>query len=429
MKVLVIGSGGREHALCWKIAQSKRVKKVFCAPGNAGTAEVGENINIKADDLEGLLNFAKKENIDLTCVGPEIPLVLGIIDKFLKEGLRIFGPSKNTALLEGSKIYAKHIMKKYGVPTADFEVFDDPKKACEFVRSKGGAPLVVKADGLAAGKGVTVCHTIEEAEGAIENAMVKKIFGEAGARLMIEETLFGEEASILIISDGKNAVPLASSQDHKRIFDDDKGANTGGMGAYSPAPIITKALFDKIMDEVIDPVISGMEKEGNPYKGVLYAGIMLTDEGPKVLEFNVRFGDPETQAMFPRMKSDLVEFMEYSISGDLHGKQIEWDERACVCVVLASGGYPGSYQKGKIITGLDYFRGKKDTLLFHAGTKRENNNILTNGGRVLNIVGLGDNIKNAIDKAYDGIGKVNFGGMHYRKDIGYKALSREEEFI
>ncbi len=424
MKVLVIGSGGREHALCWKIAKSKRVKKIFCAPGNAGTALVSENINIKTDDLEGLLTFAKKENIDLTCAGPEIPLVLGIIDLFTKEGLRIFGPSKGAALLEGSKIYAKGIMKKYGVPTANFEVFDDHKKAREFVRSKAGTPLVVKADGLAAGKGVTVCHTTQEAENAIENAMVKKVFKDAGTTLMIEETLFGEEASILIISDGKNVVPLASSQDHKRIFDEDKGLNTGGMGAYSPAPVITESLFDKIMDEVINPVIFGMQKEGNPYKGVLYVGIMVTEEGPKVLEFNVRFGDPETQAMLPRMKSDLVEFMEYSISGDLHGKKIEWDEGPCVSVVLASGGYPGTYEKGKAIQGLDYFKGKKDTLVFHAGTKQENNDILTNGGRVLNVVGLGGDIKKAIDKAYEGVSRVNFEGMHYRKDIGRRALNR-----
>ncbi|MCK4463926.1 MAG: phosphoribosylamine--glycine ligase, partial [Candidatus Omnitrophica bacterium] len=250
-----------------------------------------------------------------------------------------------------------------------------------------------------------------------------------GTTLMIEETLFGEEASILIITDGKNVVPLASSQDHKRVFDEDKGRNTGGMGAYSPAPIITKSLFDKIMDEIINPVIFGMEKEGNPYRGVLYVGIMVTDKGPKVLEFNVRFGDPETQAIFPRMKSDLVEFMEYSISGDLHGKKIEWDERACVCVVLASGGYPGSYEKGKVIQGLDYFRGKKDTLVFHAGTKRENNDILTNGGRVLNVVGLGGDIKKAIDKAYEGVSRVNFEEMHYRKDIGRRALQKFEEFL
>ncbi|NQT22334.1 MAG: phosphoribosylamine--glycine ligase, partial [Candidatus Omnitrophica bacterium] len=346
MKVLIIGSGGREHALAWKIAKSERVSKIFCAPGNAGTSEVGENVNIKIDDLSGLLDFAKREKIDLTCVGPEIPLVMGITDLFIANGLKIFGPSKDAALLEGSKIYAKRIMKKYAVPTADFEEFIDPKKACEYAESKG-LPLVVKADGLCAGKGVSVCRTLEEAKRAITDALVKGLFGDAGKRIIVEDCLEGEEASILVITDGKNIVPLASSQDHKRIFDQDKGPNTGGMGAYSPAPVITKTLFDKIMNEVIHPVISGMEKEGNPYKGVLYAGIMVTDKGPQVLEFNVRFGDPETQAMLPRMKSDLVDLMECSISNRILEKAIKWDERTCVSVVLASRGYPGTYEKGK----------------------------------------------------------------------------------
>jgi len=423
MKVLIIGSGGREHALAWKIKQSDRVKKIFCAPGNAGTSSIAENIPIKADDLEGLLSFAKKESIDLVCVGPEYPLVLGIVDKFKEKGIRIFGSSKKAALLEGSKIYAKTIMRKYGVPTAEFEVFSDAKKARDYVKSKG-APVVVKADGLAAGKGVAVCNTVKEAEDAVKDTLIKNVFKDAGKRIIIEEALSGEEASILVFSDGRNIVPLVSSQDHKRIFDDDKGPNTGGMGAYSPAPVITENLFKSILNTVINPIISGMEKEGSPYVGILYAGIMVTDKGPRVLEFNVRFGDPETQAILPRMKSDLVEFMEYAISGNLREKTIEWDDRACVSVVIASKGYPGDYEKGEAIKGLDYFEGKDDVFVFHAGTKEENKKIVTNGGRVLNVVGLGKDIKEAIDKTYQGVNRISFDGMYYRKDIGYRALGK-----
>jgi len=423
MRVLVIGSGGREHTLCWKITQSKLVDKVYCAPGNAGTALLAENVNIKADDIKALLKFSKDNKIDLTCVGPEVPLVSGIVDVFTENGMKIFGPSKGAALLEGSKIYAKEIMKKYGVPTADFKVFDDEKKAKAYVKEKG-APIVIKADGLAAGKGVTVCSSIEEAIEAIDTAMVKKAFGDGGKKILIEEAISGEEASILIISDGENNVILDSSQDHKRIFDRDQGPNTGGMGAYSPAPVVTKEIFDKIIDEVITPVIKGMEKEGNPFKGVLYAGVMFTEDGPKVLEFNVRFGDPETQAILPRMKSDLVSIMLASISGDLGGKVAEWDKRSCVSVVLASGGYPGSYEKGKVIKGLEYFDEKRDTFVFHAGTIKNDGNILTNGGRVLNVVGLGKTIKEAIDTTYLSCKKVKFENMHYRRDIGHRALNR-----
>ena len=423
MRVLVIGSGGREHTLCWKIAQSKLVDKVYCAPGNAGTALLAENVNIKADDIKALLKFAKDNRIDLTCVGPEVPLVLGIVDMFTESGLKIFGPSKGAALLEGSKIYAKEIMKKYGVPTADFKVFKDEKKAKAYVKEKG-APLVIKADGLAAGKGVTVSSSIEEAIEAIDTAMVKKAFGEAGGKILIEEAISGEEASILVISDGENNVILDSSQDHKRVFDRDQGPNTGGMGAYSPAPVVTKEIFDEIIEEVITPVIKGMQKEGNPFKGVLYAGVMLTEYGPKVLEFNVRFGDPETQAILPRMKSDLVSIMLASISGDLGGKVAKWDKRSCVSVVLASGGYPGSYEKGKVIKGLEYFDDKDDIFVFHAGTIASDGNILTNGGRVLDVVGLGKSIKEAIDTTYLGCKKVKFENMHYRRDIGYRALNR-----
>lgn len=421
MKILVVGSGGREHVLCWKIAQSKLVDKIYCAPGNAGTAEIAENVNIKADHLQALLKFAKDKKIDLTCVGPEIPLVLGIVGLFEENGLKVFGPSRNAALLEGSKIYAKEIMVRCGIPTAEFKVFDDAETAKFYVHQKG-VPLVIKADGLCAGKGVTVASTVKEAEEAIEDAFNRKIFGEAGERIVIEEALEGEEASILVMSDGKNKIALATSQDHKRVFDNDKGPNTGGMGAYSPAPIITKEIFDRISKEIIEPIINGMYEEGNVYKGILYAGVMLTKNGPKVLEFNVRFGDPETQAVLPRMQSDLVELMLASIDGTLKDKTIKWTTEACVSVVCASGGYPGDYKKGVVVNGLEYFKDKKDIFAFHAGTRLDNGNVVTTGGRVINVVGLGKTIKEAIDKTYEGVVKVSFQDMHYRKDIGGKTL-------
>lgn len=421
MKVLVIGAGGREHALCWKISQSKRVSKVYCAPGNAGTGRCAENINIKPDDPGELLRFAKKEKIDLTVVGPEQPLVLGITDLFTENGLRIFGPSKYCSRLEGSKSFAKNLMKKYGIPTADFKVFSDAASAKAYVREKG-APIVIKADGLAAGKGVTVAGTIEDAEKAIDDAIARKIFGAAGSIIVVEEALSGEEASILAISDGKNKVMLDSSQDHKRVFDYDKGPNTGGMGAYSPAPVITKDLFEKIEKQVIDPLIKGMAEEGNPFKGVIYAGIMVTENGPEVLEFNVRFGDPETQAILPRIKTDLVDIMEGSVDGRLDRIKMQWDKKSAVTVVLASVGYPGEYEKGKIIEGLDDCRNDKDTVVFHAGTRTEDGAVVTSGGRVLNVTSLGDDLKGAIEAAYKTVGKIKFNGMYYRKDIGQKGI-------
>jgi len=423
MKILVIGSGGREHALCWKIAQSDKAEKIFCTPGNAGTSLIAQNINIKADDLEGLLKFAKDEKIDLTCVGPEIPLVMGIVDLFNQNGLKVFGPNKAAALLEGSKIYAKEIMKKYNIPTADFAVFTDAQQAKDYIKEKG-VPIVVKADGLAAGKGVYVCTTGEEAEKAIDDSLVKKIFGDAGNQIVIEQALKGEEASILVLCDGKDRVILESSQDHKRVFDHDEGPNTGGMGAYSPAPLVTRDLLTKITDEIIDPLIKGMEREGHPYKGILYVGVMVTEDGPKVLEFNVRFGDPETQVILPRIKGDLIELMEASATGQLKNCQATWDPRSCVSVVIASGGYPGSYEKKKVINGLDYFTGKNDVFVFHAGTAlNEKDEIITNGGRVLNVTGLGDSVKETIDKVYQALGHISFENMHFRRDIGYRALN------
>jgi len=423
MRILVVGSGGREHALVWKIAQSKRVNKIFCAPGNGGIKEIAELVNIKADDVDALLEFAKKNKIDLTVVGPEVSMVKGIVDRFSQEGLRIFGLPKELAMLEGSKVFAKEQMKRFGVATADFRIFNDPDRAKEYLRQKG-APIVIKADGLAAGKGVVVAKTIEEAEEAIESMLVKKVFGASGQRIILEDCLEGEEASILIFTDGKNIIPLVSSQDHKRIFDDDKGPNTGGMGAYSPAPVVSGKIFDDIIRDIFRPIIEGFSREGKFYKGVLYGGLMLTKSGPMLLEFNVRFGDPETQAILPRLKSDLVEVMTACIDARLDKIKLEWDERACLCVVLASKGYPGSYEKHKEICGLSDVKGMKDSMVFHAGTFSENGKIFTSGGRVLGVTALGKDIGHAKDSAYAAIDKIKFDGIYYRKDIGYRAIGR-----
>ncbi len=422
MRILVVGSGGREHALVWKIAQSKLVQKIFCAPGNGGIAHLAECIDIKADDVFGLLEFARKEKIDLTVVGPEVALSLGIVDEFVKAGLKIFGPNKKAANLEASKVFSKQLMAKYNVPTAAFKVFDDPEAAKKYIEQIG-APCVVKADGLAAGKGVVVAKTIKEANDAVTSIMQDKIFGDAGKKIVIEECLLGQEASIMVITDSKNVVALASAQDHKRIFDNDQGANTGGMGAYSPASIVTPDILVEVMEKIIYRTIDGLVKEGIGYRGVLYAGIMLTKEGPKALEFNVRFGDPETEVILPRLKSDLVEIMLATTEGELIKiKNLFWDPRACVCVVCASGGYPGDYAKDKEIKGLHDAEKLKDIVVFHAGTKKVKDKILTSGGRVLGVTGLGATIEVAINKTYEAVNKINFEGMHFRRDIGSKAL-------
>ena len=420
LKVLVVGSGAREHCLAWKIAQSSEVDKVYCAPGNGGTHQVAENVDIAATDIEGLLGFAIKEKIDITMVGPEAPLVDGIVDRFKKNDLKVFGPTKDLALLEGSKVFAKEVMKKYNIPTADFAVFSDARQAKEYVKTKG-VPIVVKADGLAAGKGVIVCVSEQEAIEAIDEMLVAKKFGEAGEKIVIEDCLEGEEASILIFTDGKTIVPLVSSQDHKRAYDNDQGPNTGGMGAYAPAPIVTDEMFKKIMDQICIPLIEGLSKDGKRYSGILYVGLMIKNGEPSVLEFNVRFGDPETQAILPKLKSDLAEAIIKTASGQLDKVTLTWDDRPCICVVLASGGYPGAYEKGKEIAGLDELKDIKDVFVFHAGTKL-NSTITTSGGRVLSVVGLGEDIKDAQSKAYNAISKVNFEGMYYRKDIASKAL-------
>ncbi|MFA4844506.1 MAG: phosphoribosylamine--glycine ligase [Candidatus Margulisiibacteriota bacterium] len=431
MKILVVGSGGREHALVWKIAQSPLAEKIYCAPGNAGTAELAENVPLQSDDIKGLLKFCREKKIDLTVVGPEVPLVAGIVDLFTKEGLRIFGPCQAAARIEGSKVFSKEFMIKYGIPTAQAGIFSKLPEALAYIEQMG-APLVVKADGLAAGKGVMVCQKKTEATLAVKLIMEKKEFGSAGDRVIIEECLVGEEASIIALTDGDSIIPLASSQDHKRINDGDKGPNTGGMGAYSPAPVVTEHLMSEIDVNVLKPFVNGMKQEGIVYQGVIYAGVMVTKKGPMVLEFNARLGDPETQPIMMRLKSDLVPIMEAIIDRKLDDRLIEWDERAAVCVVLAAGGYPGKYEKGLPIKGLDKIDQLDHVMVFHAGTGLGTRDqgpgtraIVTNGGRVLGVTALGGSIKFAIDKAYQAVDLIKFKGMHYRKDIGKKALKYE----
>lgn len=423
MKVLVVGGGGREHALAWKIDQSPLVEKVYVAPGNAGTTFIAENVDIGAEDVDGLLAFAKANDIGLTVVGPEAPLVLGIVDKFKAEGLRVFGPGQQAAMLEGSKVFCKAAMERYGVPTAAYGEFEDAEEAKQYIR-KNGAPIVVKADGLAAGKGVTVAQTVEEACEAVDKIMVDKIFGESGAKLVVEECLVGEEASFLAFCDGKNVLPMDSSQDHKPIFDGDKGPNTGGMGAYSPAPVVTKELFDMAMEKVMRPMVEGMAKDGMPYVGILYAGLMIDGGEMKVLEFNCRFGDPECQPIVMRMKGDIVPVIEACIDGKLDTVDLEWYPEATVCVVLASEGYPGDYPKGVEIAGLDRASSMKDVMVFHAGTKREDGRVKTSGGRVLGVTARGETIPKAIERAYQAVDSICWPGMQFRKDIGKKALGR-----
>lgn len=420
MKVLVVGSGGREHALVWKMNQSPKVDKIYCAPGNAGIAQLAECAAIKADDLDGLLEFALQQQIDLTVVGPEVPLTMGIVDKFQEKGLKIFGPSGKAAEIEGSKTFAKNLMAKYNIPTAKYGAFTDAAEAKAFLEQVG-LPCVVKADGLAAGKGVLICETQAEAEAAIDNILVDNKFGDAGSQVVVEEFLTGQEVSMLAFTDGKTVVPMVSSQDHKRIWDGDKGLNTGGMGAYSPAPVYTEAVHAIVVPEVLEATVAAMRAEGRPFAGILYAGLMLTADGPKVLEFNARFGDPETQAVLPRLKSDLVEIFLSIIEGRLDQMPIEWYEEAAVCVVLASGGYPESSDKGREITGLQQ-AADTGAIVFHAGTKETEGKIVTNGGRVLGISALGKDIAQAIDNAYKGVAQIKFENMQYRTDIGKKAF-------
>jgi len=423
MKVLVVGGGGREHALVWKIAQSKRVKKIFCAPGNAGIARLAKCVPIGAADIDQLLAFAQKEVIDLTVVGPEDPLSKGIVDQFEAAGLRIFGASRKAARVESSKSFAKAIMEKYGIPTAKGQTFSRLAQAQAYVK-KIGAPLVVKADGLAAGKGVIVCTTQKMAMDALKQIMVDREFGEAGNQVVVEECLVGEEASFLAFTDGKTVLPLPSSQDHKPVFDDDKGLNTGGMGAYSPAPVVDQYLHERIMNEVMIPMVKGMAAEGCPYKGVLYAGLMIDRDKIKVLEFNGRFGDPEAQPLLVRLQDDIVPIMDAVIDERLDTCRLNIDPRASVCVVMASGGYPGKYKKGLEIKGIDAANRMRDVVVFHAGTSAEKKKVLSQGGRVLGVTALGPTVDAAIKKAYQAVAKIDWKGVHYRSDIGKKALIR-----
>ena len=418
MKVLVVGSGGREHALVWKLAQSPLVEKVYCAPGNDGMKEA-QLVNIKADDLNALAEFAQKEAIDLTVVGPEVPLTMGIVDLFQEKGLKIFGPSKAAAEIEGSKAFAKDLMAKYDIPTAAYGVFTESDKAIKFAQ-KIGVPCVVKADGLAAGKGVLICEKMEDAENAIKDILVDNKFGSAGSRVVVEEFLEGQEVSVLAFADGEHIVPMVSAQDHKRIFDNDKGLNTGGMGAYSPAPIYTDDVRAVVEKEVLAKTLEAMKKEGRDFSGVLYAGLMLTKDGPKVLEFNARFGDPETQAVLPRLESDLAEIMLAVCDKKLDQMEIKWSDNPCVCVVLASGGYPETSEKGKVITGLE--KAADNALVFHAATKLVDSAYQTNGGRVLGISAQDETIVRAITKAYKAVSEISFENMQYRTDIGKKAI-------
>ena len=421
MKVLVVGGGGREHALVWKLKQSPKVDKIYCAPGNAGISEIAECLDIKADNIDALLDFVKYNWIDLTVVGPEVPLTEGIVDAFVKEGRRIFGPDSSGARLEGSKMFSKDFMQKYGLPSAEYKTFTSYSQAEEYVRLKG-APIVVKADGLAAGKGVVVAETVNEALDALKLIMKDKAFGNAGNRVVVEQCLKGEEASFMILTDGETVVPLVTSQDHKQIFDGDKGPNTGGMGAYSPAPIVTEDLSDEIMRSIIDPLMNGLKHENINYRGVIYVGVMVCDGKPYVLEFNVRFGDPEAQPILARLDSDLFELLKATAEGKLKDVQVSWKSDTSICVVLASEGYPGPYTKGKVIEGLDAFKNDDNVVVFHAGTDLNNGEVVTSGGRVLGVTALGNSIKAAQDNVYEAVKKIRFEGMQYRKDIADKAI-------
>jgi phosphoribosylamine--glycine ligase len=423
MRILVIGGGGREHALVWKISQSPRVSKIYCAPGSAGIAELAALVPVGAEQIDELADFATKEKIDLTVVGPELPLTLGISDLFEARGLRIFAPDKAAAQLEGSKAFAKEILHENRIPTAAFGAFTDAAPAKAYL-ARQKPPYVIKADGLAGGKGVLICSQREEAEAAIEEMLVRKAFGSAGEKLVIEEFLEGEEASFMALTDGEHVLPLATSQDHKRVFDCDQGSNTGGMGAYSPAPVVTPALHDRILREVFAPLLGGLKKKGICYRGVIYAGLMITKDGPKVLEFNARFGDPECQTIMMRLKSDLVPLLEATIDGKLHTVQAEWHQEPAVCVVLCAGGYPGSYDKGKEIRGLARLRDWSQGFVFHAGTSRDKDRWTTAGGRVLGVTARGENIAAAVKEVYRAVGEISWDGMHYRKDIARRALTR-----
>jgi phosphoribosylamine--glycine ligase len=422
MKVLVVGGGGREHVLARMCAESPRVTKVFCAPGNAGIAAHATCVDISAEDLEGLAKFAAAEQVGLTVVGPEAPLCDGIVDLFRERGLRVFGPTAGAAELEGSKVFAKTLMQKHMIPTASFRVFDEPEDARSYLRTVLDWPVVLKADGLAAGKGVIVAGDLAAADEAVEGVMERRSFGTAGSRVVVEEHLKGDEASILAFTDGQTITVLDASQDHKAIHDGDEGPNTGGMGAYCPAPVVTEKVLDQVSRDVLVPIVHALGKEGRPYRGILYAGLMITKGGPKVLEFNVRFGDPEAQVVLPRLRTDLVDLMVATIDGTLEQVDLEWDPRHAMCVVMASEGYPGSYEKGRPIHGLGKLADRDDVHVYHAGTALSDGDIVTSGGRVLGVTGFGEDLAAARDRAYEAVDQIEFEGAYCRRDIGHRAL-------
>ncbi|MEE8583295.1 MAG: phosphoribosylamine--glycine ligase [Acidobacteriota bacterium] len=428
MKVLVVGSGGREHTIAWKIRQDSKDAELICAPGNAGTARLGTNAPVSADDIDGLLDLARSEKVDLTMVGPEAPLVEGIADRFRKAGLAVAGPSAKAAQLEGSKAFAKDFMRRYGIPTARYRVFGQASEAESSLRSgEFPFPAVLKADGLAAGKGVIICQDLPQALQTVDAVMRQGRFGAAGARLLVEEFLTGEEASFMVFSDGSRILPMVPSQDHKAAYDGDQGPNTGGMGAYSCPTVLSEGQQQEILAQVMEPAVRGMASEGCPFQGILYAGLMLGADGAKVLEFNARFGDPETQVVLPRLKSSLLEILQALAAGDLSGVEPQWDSRAAVCVVLAAPGYPGSYPKGLKISGLDMAQEASGTVVFHAGTSLdERGSALSSGGRVLGVTALCGDLEAAILQAYEGVNKIHFEGMHYRRDIASKGLKRAQ---
>lgn len=418
MRILVVGRGGREHAIVWALRKSGQVREVYCAPGNAGIAEIAECVDIAENQFDELRQFALDREVDLVVVGPEDPLFAGLVDHLEEKGLKVFGPRKNAAIIEGSKVFTKELMKKYGIPTAAYESFEDFDAARDYLY-KQQAPIVIKADGLAAGKGVTVAATLEEAEQALREIMVDKVFGDAGTQVVIEECLTGQEMSILAFVDGETVRPMVPSQDHKPIFDGDKGPNTGGMGTYSPVPHIPQSIVDEAIATILKPTALAMVQEGRPFRGVLYAGLMLTEQGPKTIEFNCRFGDPETQVVLPRLRSDLTDIFLATVNGRLGEIEIEWSDDAAVCVILAAGGYPGSYEKGQPITGLDQVQ---QSVVFHAGTGLNNGQVVTNGGRLLGVTAIGDDIADARAKAYADIAKIHYTGKQFRTDIALKAL-------
>lgn len=419
MKVLVVGGGGREHTIVWKISQSPKVDKIYCAPGNGGIASLAECVNISATDIDGIVKFAKEKAVDLVMVAPDDPLVLGMVDALEKEGIRAFGPRANAAIIEGSKVFSKELMKKYNIPTAGYEVFTDSNAAIEFVK-KGTFPTVIKAEGLALGKGVIIAQNEEEAVSGIKEIMEDKKFGESGNRIVIEEFLTGPEVSVLAFTDGKTVKPMVSAQDHKRAYDNDEGLNTGGMGTFSPSRLYDAAKAEECMENIFLPTIKAMSAEGRPFKGVLYFGLMMTQKGVKVIEYNCRFGDPETQVVLPRLKTDLVEIMEAVIDERLDEIEIEWADNAAVCVVMASGGYPSSYKKGYEISGIDAVDALDDMIVFHAGTALSDGKLVTNGGRVLGVTAVGENLDAAIKRAYEGVDKISFTDEFHRSDIGIK---------